>query len=124
MLVNWQVFFHVIGSLWEVNDECCVDMAKITYEEMILKGMTDESVCLGLHKATRKLRDRWLRDMNVAAEQDTTKQDTTKQDTAEQAPAGIKDERAFRLLRKFKVCEPEETTEMSLYWVPYVHFGV
>jgi CHAT domain-containing protein len=40
--------FHlVIGTLWEVNDELCVDMARITYEGMRYGGMTDESVCRG-----------------------------------------------------------------------------
>jgi tetratricopeptide (TPR) repeat protein len=53
-------FRHVIGTLWEVNDELCVDMARITYEGMIDGGMTDDSVCWGLHKAIRELRDRWL----------------------------------------------------------------
>ncbi|KAF2189925.1 hypothetical protein K469DRAFT_519559, partial [Zopfia rhizophila CBS 207.26] len=53
-------FRHVTGTLWDVNDESCVDMAKTTYQEIIHGGLTDESVCLGLHKATRKLRDHWL----------------------------------------------------------------
>uniref|UniRef100_A0A0D2Y6C8 CHAT domain-containing protein n=2 Tax=Fusarium oxysporum TaxID=5507 RepID=A0A0D2Y6C8_FUSOF len=51
-------FRHVIGTLWEVNDRLCVDMARITYEEIRDSGMTDKSVCLGLHKAARELRRR------------------------------------------------------------------
>jgi CHAT domain-containing protein len=39
-------FRHTIGTLWEVNDGSCLDMARITYEEMMQQGMTDESVCL------------------------------------------------------------------------------
>lgn len=35
--------------MWEVNDELCVDMARMTYEKLMDKGMNDESVCLGLH---------------------------------------------------------------------------
>ena len=53
-------FRHVIGTLWEVDDQICVDMAKITYREIGDGSMTDESVCLGLHKASRELRDSWL----------------------------------------------------------------
>ncbi|QKD48592.2 uncharacterized protein FOBCDRAFT_236235 [Fusarium oxysporum Fo47] len=53
-------FRHVIGTLWEVKDEICVDMARITYEGMMQNGMTDEAVSRGLHKASRELRDRWL----------------------------------------------------------------
>jgi CHAT domain-containing protein len=53
-------FRHVIGTLWEVNDETCVDMARIVYEVMGHGGMTDESVCRGLHNATKELLNRWL----------------------------------------------------------------
>jgi hypothetical protein len=53
-------FRHVIGTLWEVNDELCVDVARITHEALRDGGMTDESVSQGLHNATRGLRDRWL----------------------------------------------------------------
>lgn len=49
-------FCHVIGTLWEVNDNLCVDVARITYEGIRDGGMTDESVCLGLHKALKELR--------------------------------------------------------------------
>ncbi|KAI1411788.1 CHAT domain-containing protein [Hypoxylon sp. FL1857] len=52
-------FRHVIGSLWEVNDESCVDMARITYETILHGQMTDSSVSLGLHNATRTLRSQW-----------------------------------------------------------------
>lgn len=31
------------------------DMSRITYGEVLRGGMTDESVCLGLHRATREL---------------------------------------------------------------------
>lgn len=53
-------FRHVIGTLWQVNDKLCVDMARTFYGGMRDGGMTDESVCLGLHKATIALRDRQL----------------------------------------------------------------
>ncbi|KAI5458933.1 glycosyl hydrolase family 61-domain-containing protein [Mariannaea sp. PMI_226] len=53
-------FRHVIGTLWEVNDEMCVEMAKRTYETIGRGGLTDESVSLGLHNAVREMRDEWL----------------------------------------------------------------
>ncbi|RYP14182.1 hypothetical protein DL765_006543 [Monosporascus sp. GIB2] len=53
-------FRHVIGTLWEVNDTICVDMARGIYEGMRDGNMSDESVCLGLHNASRRLRDRWV----------------------------------------------------------------
>ncbi|KAF3175042.1 hypothetical protein TWF788_008514 [Orbilia oligospora] len=50
-------FRHVIGTLWEVSDEHCVEVARIFYETLRNEGMTDQAVCLGLHKAMRALRD-------------------------------------------------------------------
>ena len=100
-------FRHVIGTLWEVNDQSCVDVATVTYEEMGDGGMTDESVCLGLHKATRKLRDSWL---NVRAK--------------------LRHERRYRRAkaqRDLVLDDDEDDDEIEtgpLHWVPYVHFGV
>jgi hypothetical protein len=50
-------FRHVIGTLWEVNDEVCVDVARIIHEGIRDGHMTDESLCEGLHNAVRKPRD-------------------------------------------------------------------
>jgi CHAT domain-containing protein len=46
-------FRYVIGSLWEVPDKHCVDVAKDVYNAMIKAGMSDESVSQGLHNAIR-----------------------------------------------------------------------
>lgn len=89
-------FCHVIGTLWEVNDECCEDMARITYEVIRDEGMTDESVCWGLHRATRELRAKVMCAYN---------------------------ERNGRSSRDFDLVDTEEETE-SMPWVPYVHFGI
>jgi hypothetical protein len=75
-------------------------MAKITYEEMIRGGMTDESVCLGLHTATRKLRDSWLGGAH-----------------------GSGHDRNPRLPRKVEMSDSEDDGDAPLHWVPYVHFG-
>ncbi|KAK2672630.1 hypothetical protein RAB80_012709 [Fusarium oxysporum f. sp. vasinfectum] len=94
-------FRHVIGTLWEVNDELCVDMARITYEGMRDGAMTDESVCEGLHNATRQLRDRWRNmPMNSVARSATD---------------------GDRRPRDIIACDDETS---PLHWVPYVHFGV
>jgi len=58
-------FRHVVGTLWEVDDEQCVDMARIVYEGIRDGGMTDESVCLGLHRASREHRSRWLDEISA-----------------------------------------------------------
>jgi len=49
-------FRHVIGSLWEVSDKHCVDVAREVYSTMIEAGMSRESVSLGLHHAILNLR--------------------------------------------------------------------
>ncbi|KAF4959542.1 hypothetical protein FGADI_1609 [Fusarium gaditjirri] len=54
-------FRHVIGTLWKVSDQCCVDMARTTYESMRASGLSDGSVSWGLHRASRELRDKWVK---------------------------------------------------------------
>jgi len=56
-------FRHVIGSLWEVKDEYCVDVAKVFYETLLDEGITDDAVCLGLHRATKALRSKVITSM-------------------------------------------------------------
>jgi tetratricopeptide (TPR) repeat protein len=51
-------FRHVVGTLWEVSDKHCVDVAKDLYETLRDEGMADVAVCRGLHRAIRVLRDR------------------------------------------------------------------
>ncbi|KAF3929413.1 hypothetical protein ABW19_dt0209750 [Dactylella cylindrospora] len=51
-------FRHVIGTLWEVNDAYCVQVAERFYSTFHNKEMTDETVPLALHEALRYLRDR------------------------------------------------------------------
>ncbi|PHH90565.1 hypothetical protein CDD83_3291 [Cordyceps sp. RAO-2017] len=53
-------FRHVIGTLWEVDDHLCVDMARMVYESLGTNGLNDASVSIGLHQATRALRQKWL----------------------------------------------------------------
>ena len=50
-------FRHVIGTLWEVSDSHCVDVARVVYETIRHEGMTDMAICRGLHKAVKALRD-------------------------------------------------------------------
>lgn len=50
-------FRHVVGTLWNVSDEHCADVAKVFYETIRDEGMTDVALCRGLHRATRALRD-------------------------------------------------------------------
>ncbi|KAH7000694.1 CHAT domain-containing protein [Ilyonectria destructans] len=93
-------FRHVIGTLWEVDDEMCVDMAKMTYQGMRDGGMTDESVCLGLHIAARKLRDNWVDAFRESTDTRLPRDAILVEEGGGKGDGGL------------------------LGWVPYVHFGV
>ena len=47
-------FRHVIGTLWEVSDPVCVEVAKTLYQTIREKGMTGKAVSLGLHRTSGK----------------------------------------------------------------------
>ncbi|KAL8366614.1 hypothetical protein RB595_010463 [Gaeumannomyces hyphopodioides] len=87
-------FRHVVGTLWEVSDRYCVDVARVLYETLRDQGMTDMAVCQGLHRAIRALRDG-----RIGREQDA------------------------RIAEVVSVRAPEVGLT-NPHWVPYVHFGV
>ncbi|KAL6408226.1 hypothetical protein AUP68_08078 [Ilyonectria robusta] len=102
-------FPHVIGTLWEVNDELCVDMARIAYEGIRDGNMTDESVCRGLHNASRTLRDQCL---EVPPETEATVQDSAGNEGTTGTPSG----RDMIII--------EELDAGLAPWAPYIHFGI
>ncbi|KAK6359275.1 hypothetical protein TWF696_000438 [Orbilia brochopaga] len=53
-------FRHVIGTLWAVSDRYCVDVARVLYQTLRDRGMTDRAVYAGLHHAVRTLRKKGL----------------------------------------------------------------
>lgn len=89
-------FRHVIGTLWEVSDRHCVDVARILYKTLGEEGLTDAAVARGLHRAVKTLRDEAVR-KNEAGPRDATL-----------VKSGG--------LRKVG-------SSMSFSWAPYVHFG-
>ncbi|KAH6962410.1 CHAT domain-containing protein [Ilyonectria sp. MPI-CAGE-AT-0026] len=92
-------FRHVIGTLWEVDDELCVRMARLTYEFLQKNGISDKNISYGLHHATRFLRDDW-------ASGEETK---------------LKVAQNSRVVRDACIEEEDKTTRPL--WVPYVHYG-
>ena len=116
-------FRHVVGTLWEVNDEVCVDMARIMYERMKDEGISDESVSSGLHQATRELRDRWLIAPTKSRCEHRSVREAVTSWAGEKAGTMVPrdgDERYGQLLRDADL--DEETGPAN--WVPYFHFGV
>ena len=116
-------FRHVIGTLWEVNDESCVDMAKITYEEVMNERMTDESVCLGLHKASRKLRERFMKHPRFADIRDATPDVSTHLENLHISSTGT-DQGTALDTGELRNPVPVDNSAQCWHWVPYVHFGV
>ncbi|KAF4976576.1 hypothetical protein FZEAL_6776 [Fusarium zealandicum] len=122
-------FRHVIGTLWGVSDELCLDMARITYEGIRDGGMTDESVCRGLHAASRVLRDSWLKARLQVRRESKSTQKIGKIAASENegfAPGTSRGDREDGALpRDIVSCDDSDDDGMeSLHWVPYVHFGV
>ncbi|KAM5355006.1 hypothetical protein ACJ41O_001652 [Fusarium nematophilum] len=87
-------FRHVVGTLWEVSDKHCVDVARVLYETLREEGFTDAGVSQGLHRAVRALRD------------------------------GRAEEEVGARNAKLIVPRKSAARSASEYcWVPYVHFG-
>ncbi|KAI1046439.1 hypothetical protein LB505_013155 [Fusarium chuoi] len=111
-------FRHVIGTLWEVDDHSCVDMAAIIYEEILRGDMSDESVCRGVHVATKQKRDQWL-DETYGAEKAIN--------PVENEPG--KEKRDVNVERDIISLDEDDGQGIPgvengpLHWVPYVHFG-
>jgi CHAT domain-containing protein len=115
-------FQHVIGTLWEVNDKSCVDMATITYKWIQDKRMSDESVSEGLHHASRSLRGQWISE-NV--QRGAFKRGVGVQNTKDGQMAierSSSSQGKARDPRDIELCDDEKLS--PLFWVPYVHFGV
>ena len=117
-------FRHVVGSLWEVSDSHCVDVARVVYETLWQEGISDESVARGIHRATRIIRDRELgqpdkgkgRDEQGLMELPRVDLLTVETDF------GGDGERHVKLASKNNA--RKDPVYCSLLWVPYVHYGV
>ncbi|ROW02618.1 hypothetical protein VPNG_07837 [Cytospora leucostoma] len=95
---------HVVGTLWQVEDEVCVQIARRTYEFIRSDGIGDESVSRGLHHALRMHRDQWVNEACIEA--------------------GYMDARGPELQREAVFDDLPEVAPRSPYWVAYIHFGV
>ena len=89
-------FRHIIGTLWEVSDSHCMDVAKIVYNTLQKEGMENKAVSRALHFAIRAVRDGRVN---------------------EELAGTMRDGKLVTLgLETRKV--------MNSYWVPYIHYGV
>lgn len=116
-------FRHVIGTLWEVNDEACVGVAEITYREMKDAGMEDDSVCRGLHKAVRAMRDSWLAESSKTTAQ-MARSDLENSSSKEKSQTASDEGFPPSELRSARDAFVEEEDEElgPAPWVAYVHY--
>uniref|UniRef100_A0A8H7N4I0 CHAT domain-containing protein n=1 Tax=Bionectria ochroleuca TaxID=29856 RepID=A0A8H7N4I0_BIOOC len=110
-------FRHVIGTLWEVNDDICVYMANYAYQAMWNGRFTDRSVCLGLHTAMRKLRDEWRSRVASSGQRGKIRVSSK---LVHSAGSQMNRSQNSKEGRDMLSCDEEE----KLFWVPFVHFGV
>lgn len=94
-------FRHAIGTLWEVSDSHCVNIAKVVYETLRDDGMTDAAVCRGLHQALLQMRGALL------------DRQPSKREGREEG------ERDVELVSS----EGQRQGTRSWLWVPYIHYG-
>lgn len=95
-------------------------MARLTYKEMANRGITDESVCWGLHKATRELRDRCLNVSQGAKDVSKSIQKAREEHGGDNT--GVRDGYKGNARMPWKISE--SISDKRMHWVPYVHFGV
>ncbi|PYI04100.1 hypothetical protein BO78DRAFT_420998 [Aspergillus sclerotiicarbonarius CBS 121057] len=126
-------FRHVVGTLWTVSDELCVEITRVFYEALRDEGIVDEAVGRGLHFAMRKLRDREYR-MSIsdatgrsawieAEEEDVIDSQMGEGDDTQEV-MGVLQTTGERDVKPFGHSRRSKGERESLYWVPYVHFGV
>ncbi|KAI3324109.1 hypothetical protein HD806DRAFT_494139 [Xylariaceae sp. AK1471] len=114
-------FRHIIGTLWQVNDRCCADLARITYEAIGAQGITDDSVCRGLHKATRALRDNWVPELNGKMAEGGFNDRGGRTRAGLAGGGGENDDLPER---DIELVEEDDNRTGLVPWVPYVHYGV
>ena len=112
-------FRHVLGSLWEVNDQSCVDVAVLLYEWMKTHQVSDASVSGGLHHAAMALRDSWV--LEGAARRN---HGSGKDSSRRHSDWGGGDADGKILARDIEEYEDHDNDDLPLHWVPYVHFGL
>ena len=103
-------FRHVIGTLWSVYDQASVEVATLTYKNLLGGTMTDASVCRALHKAVWELRQAANSSHPIEGITDAGGRKLEISDSSEDELSA--DELQDRLGRKARA------------WVPFVHFGV
>ncbi|KAI1039971.1 hypothetical protein LB505_006056 [Fusarium chuoi] len=90
-------FRHVVGTLWAVSDQLCVDVAKEFYQVVEKEGLEDTSISRGLHFAIRNVRNKHILQIGNSRKIEWAGE------TASEKP---------------------QAHYSSYTWVPYIHSGI
>ncbi|KAE9378772.1 TPR-like protein [Stipitochalara longipes BDJ] len=114
-------FRHVIGTLWAVKDEYCLDVSRFTYQEIKAGALSDASVSKGLHLATRRLRDLWLKESDEKINRSRPKEINP----LEEGNKVLTENDGAKVKERLRDIDPSDDDELApLDWVQYVHFGL
>jgi CHAT domain-containing protein len=113
-------FRHVIGTLWEVQDDLCVEVAAGVYKSIRDCGLTDGAICQGLHDAVRAMRLAWVKKRGKRRQRYPYRANYRPQKVTDRAipTTNAKDDLDLRA-----ILPVEEGDGEKLQWIPYVHFG-
>jgi tetratricopeptide (TPR) repeat protein len=128
-------FRHVIGALWEVSDQHCVEVARLVYQTLKEDGLIDVAVAKGLHRATRSIRESCQGGNSRSASTPKIKEghgmeneleNQLEELTREFETFGISSrETSDKQRDAVPIKAPRRQQEQfdSFLWVPYVHYG-
>ncbi|VUC22327.1 unnamed protein product [Clonostachys rosea] len=113
---------HVIGTIWEVHDELCVEIARETYRELARSPIQDDAVCSALHQATMKMRNKWLEERKLENEITRSCQRMNLND--EIRCVSVQTSHEKRDLRDMIPEDDDRKPSPLASWAFYVHYGV
>ncbi|KAK6501943.1 hypothetical protein TWF481_009761 [Arthrobotrys musiformis] len=130
-------FQHVVGSLWEVSDKHSVTAAEEVYKTIAAedgRAIDGKKVSLGVHRATRRLREitrgaAGTRALASHTETPTLVEEVDDEGCATECEGSDLESRGLRYPRKvrpFGYKEKEDVTSTvgnPLIWAAYVHVG-
>lgn len=120
-------FRHVVGTLWDVEDQTCVGMARLTYEYIQENGWSDDSISAGLHHATITLRDNWARRYGFGKNESTCKRVLEGMEDLPLAEVESPENICRSCRQSGATASPRTIAPEGISgprWVPYVHYGV
>lgn len=129
-------FRHTIGTLWQVEDRTCIQVAREVYKQVAELGIRDDAVYRGLHEAVLQLRNAWV-EGNFTERGPSTRYAAVVE-TRGQITGLVEDDVVLRK-RSEELCEARARARgqrhaslrsnrktgrlVTADWIPFIHFG-